>query len=147
MSARLPLALLGVLCSLALTACGGSQSTASTPSASASASATAASDTTAGAGTTVPTAATADTEATVRTANCRLWNVLGASDRQRLVLGLRTFFGGGVDVPGERGQVLPDDRAYTMLTSYCRQSFAGAFMLYRLYGDAAAFNPSGQPGS
>jgi hypothetical protein len=130
------LALLGVLGTLALTGCGGAHTAATSPPAAATAS-----------GSTVPKAATADTEATVRTANCRLWNVLDAGDRKRLVLGLRTFFGGSVDVPGERGQVLPDDRAYTMLTSYCRQSFAGAFMLYRLYGDAAAFNPSGQTGS
>lgn len=146
MNAGRALALLGVLCSLALTACGGAHGTA----ASATAASTAGGSTsaaTAGGGASVPTAATADTEATVRTADCRLWNVLGAADRKRLVLGLRAFFGGSVDVPGERGQVLPDDRADAMLTSYCRQSFAGAFKLYRLYGNAAAFTASGQPGS
>jgi hypothetical protein len=111
-----------LLAALALTSCGGSR-----PSAQA----------------TAATTRPAESQATVRTANCRLWNVLGAGDRKRLVVGLRTFFGGSVDAPGEHGQVLPDARAYTLLTSYCRQSFASAFMLYRLYGNAAAFNPGG----
>jgi hypothetical protein len=113
---------LALLAALALTSCGGSHLGHPTPAAA-----------------TRP----AESQATVRTANCRLWNVLGSEDRKRLVVGLRTFFGGGVDVPGERGQVLPDGRAYTLLTSYCRQSFASAFMLYRLYGNAAAFNAGG----
>jgi hypothetical protein len=81
----------------------------------------------------------APTAATVRTANCRLWRVLGQSDRMQLVEGLRAFFGGKVDSPGARGQVLPDGRAYGLLTGYCSQPFASAFMLYRLYGNAAAF--------
>ena len=77
--------------------------------------------------------------ATVRTANCNLWLALDRTDRTRLVVGLRNFFGGRVDAPGARGQVLPDKYAYTLLSSYCRQPFAGAFMLYRLYGNAAGF--------
>jgi hypothetical protein len=84
----------------------------------------------------------AASEATVRTANCNLWLALGQTDRTRLVAGLRAFFGARVDAPGARGQVLPDRYAYTLLSSYCRQPFAGAFMLYRLYGNAAAFTAS-----
>jgi hypothetical protein len=88
------------------------------------------------------TTQTAASEATVRTARCNLWNVLDSGDRQRLIAGLRAFFGGRVDAPGRRGQVLPDRYAYTFLTSYCRQPFARAFLLYRLYGNASAFTPS-----
>lgn len=69
--------------------------------------------------------------------------VLDPADRMRLVAGLRAFFGGRVDAPRARGQVLPDNYAYTLLSSYCRQPFAGAFMLYRLYGNAAGFTASG----
>lgn len=79
------------------------------------------------------------TQATVRTANCNLWLALDRTERLRLVAGLRAFFGGRVDAPGARGQVLPDKYAYTLLSSYCRQPFASAFMLYRLYGNAAGF--------
>jgi hypothetical protein len=118
MSARKLPALLALLGALALPAgCGGTHSSAHSLSASSAAA----------------------SEATVRTANCNLWLVLGQTDRMRLVEGLRAFFGGRVDAPGARGQVLSDRYAYTLLSSYCRQPFAGAFMLYRLYGNAAAF--------
>jgi hypothetical protein len=83
-------------------------------------------------------------QATVRTANCILWNALSGPDRQRLVAGLRSFFGGRVDRAGTYGQVLPDRAADRILTTYCHQSFARAFLLYRIYGDAAAFTPPRQ---
>ena len=123
MTARRALVLLGLLCSLpVLAACGSSH-----PSGAAHS-------------TTVPTTAG---EATVRTANCHLWRVLAPADRQQLVVGLRAFFAGRVDAPGKRGQVLADKYANKLLTSYCRQRYAGAFMLYRLYGNAAAFTAGG----
>jgi hypothetical protein len=80
-------------------------------------------------------------QATVRTANCILWNALSRPERQRLVVGLRFFFGGRVDRAGTYGQVLPDSAANRILTTYCHQPFARAFLLYRIYGDAAAFTP------
>ena len=49
--------------------------------------------------------------------------------------------------PVDRGrvhQVLPDGQAYGLLTGYCRQPYATAFMLYRLYGNAAAFTAAAQ---
>jgi hypothetical protein len=76
--------------------------------------------------------------ATARTANCLLWNALGRSDRNRLILGLREFFTQRLDT-GAREQVPPDGRAYTIITRYCRLPFARAFLIYRLYGNAAAF--------
>jgi hypothetical protein len=80
-------------------------------------------------------------QATVRSANCILWNAMSGPERQRLVVGLRTFFGGRVDRAGTYGQVLPDRAANRILTTYCHQPFARAFLLYRIYGDAAAFTP------
>ncbi len=77
--------------------------------------------------------------ATVRTATCEVWNSAASAQRWRLVRGMREFFGGQVDSPGMRGQVLPDRQALTLFDSYCGQSFAGAFSLYRIYGNAAAF--------
>jgi hypothetical protein len=83
------------------------------------------------------------TDATsVRTATCASWKVASADERTRLVVGLREFFGGQVDSPGARGQVLPDARARKLFDAYCAQRYAAAFNLYRLYGNAAAFtNP------
>jgi hypothetical protein len=77
--------------------------------------------------------------ATVRTATCADWHAAGQVQRWRLVRGMRAFFGGKVDQPGARGQVLPNARAYRLFTTYCRASYASAFDLYRIYGNAAAF--------
>lgn len=86
--------------------------------------------------------ASATDAASVRTATCASWKAASPDERTRLVVGLREFFGGRVDSPGARGQVLPDARARTLFDSYCAQRFAAAFNLYRLYGNAAAFtNP------
>jgi hypothetical protein len=77
--------------------------------------------------------------ATARTANCLLWNALAVSDRRRLIVGLRQFFSQRLDT-GARERVPPDERAYTIITRYCRLPFARAFLIYRLYGNAAAFS-------
>ena len=77
--------------------------------------------------------------ATVRTATCNDWKDTSKAQRVRLVVGMRDFFGGQVDLPGVHGQVLPDARAQQLFDSYCGQSFAGEFQLYRIYGNAAAF--------
>ena len=68
-----------------------------------------------------------------------LWNVLDPPARQRLVVGLRAFFSQPLDT-GAHLKVMPDDRAYKILDSYCRLSFARAFLLYRLYGNAIGFS-------
>jgi hypothetical protein len=77
--------------------------------------------------------------ATVRTATCDMWKAAPVAQKWRLVRGMREFFGGHVDAPGERGQVLPNDQARRLFDAYCGQQFAGAFSLYRIYGNAAAF--------
>jgi hypothetical protein len=80
--------------------------------------------------------------ATVRTARCVDWNEMSATEHERLLAGMRAFFGGVVDQPGMRGQVLPAAKARKVLDGFCSQPFAGQFTLYRLYGDAAAFTPA-----
>jgi hypothetical protein len=77
--------------------------------------------------------------ATVRTATCHDWRTAPSAQRSRLIEDMREFFGGQVDSPGRRGQVLPDPRAVRLFDAYCSQPFAGAFSLYRIYGNAAAF--------
>ena len=76
--------------------------------------------------------------ATARTANCLLWNASTPDDRRRLVAGLRAFFTQRLDT-GARERVIPDDRAYAIITRYCRLPFAHAFLIYRLYGNAVGF--------
>lgn len=90
--------------------------------------------------------AAASDAATVRTASCNYWRVASAEERRALVAQLRAFFGAQVDsasAPGTRGPVLEDRHAGALLQGYCRQSFAGAFKLYKIYGRAAAFTPGG----
>ena len=84
-------------------------------------------------------AAQTSAAATVRTARCLDWNLATAGERRQLVQGMRAFFGGQVDSPGARGQVLPDRNAAKLFDAYCAQPFASAFSLYRIYGNAAAF--------
>jgi hypothetical protein len=80
--------------------------------------------------------------ATVRTANCTDWKAASSAQQRQLVAGMREFFSGQVDTPGLRGTALPDARAINIFDSSCAQPYAGAFSLYRLYGNAAAFtNP------
>jgi hypothetical protein len=78
---------------------------------------------------------------TVRTADCHLWTTLNAGNRLRLVEGMRMFFGGQTDVPGQVGGVLSDERAAALFDGYCAPPYAGAFKLYKIYGPAAAFTP------
>lgn len=85
---------------------------------------------------TTPAAAAA---ATVRTAECHDWNAAGASQRKRLVSGMRAFFGAQVDSPGTLGKALTDRQAFALFDGYCKQPYAAAFALYRIYGNAAAF--------
>jgi hypothetical protein len=76
---------------------------------------------------------------TARTANCLVWNASNPSDRRRLVVGLRAFFSQRLDT-GARERVPADDRAYAIIDHYCRLPFARAFLIYRLYGNAAGFS-------
>jgi hypothetical protein len=83
-------------------------------------------------------------DATVRTAKCADWVAAGTAERHKLVLGMRAFFGGRVDQPGQRGQVLANRRAGTLFDNYCAPPYAGNFSLYRIYGNSAGFAPPGR---
>ena len=77
--------------------------------------------------------------ATVRSADCHAWKTSRPAERQRLVKGMREFFGGQVDSPGTVGKALTDEQAVALFDGYCKQPYADAFELYRIYGNAAAF--------
>lgn len=71
---------------------------------------------------------------------------MGSSERASLLVGLKRFFGARVDASntaGQRGAVLSDAQAARVFANYCRQSFAGSFKLYKIYGRAAAFTAPG----
>ena len=53
----------------------------------------------------------------------------------------REILGGDVTGRGvqARGSVLPDSEARRLFDNYCAQHFARAFVLYKLYGEAAGF--------
>jgi hypothetical protein len=57
------------------------------------------------------------------------------------VFQLRKFAGGPVGSSAgiQKGPVLEDGRAYSLLESYCARYFARGFKLYKLYERAAAF--------
>ena len=77
-------------------------------------------------------------DATVRSATCADWRAASAAEKDRLVSGMRAFFGARVDGV-QRGQVLTPERTRAVFGSYCSRSFAGKFQLYRIYGNAAGF--------
>jgi hypothetical protein len=127
-------ALLVVLGLSLLTGCGGSGPT--RPANTRSATNGSATTGTAENGSATTGSASADT---VRSARCMLWNVLAARERERLIRGLRDFFSQQLDT-GARERLPADSRAYAAIDSYCRLPFARAFLLYRLYGNVAAFS-------
>jgi hypothetical protein len=79
------------------------------------------------------------------TFNCGEWGVARADIRQTVLDELHGFYGGPVSGHTRTkayGTVLSDDQATELFDSYCRQSFAGNFTLYKLYARAAAFGGS-----
>jgi hypothetical protein len=76
------------------------------------------------------------------TFNCGQWHAARADIRQTVLDELHHFYGGPVS--GHRrtkayGTVLTDEQATSLFDSYCAQSFAGNFTLYKLYARSAAF--------
>lgn len=76
------------------------------------------------------------------TFNCGQWTAARADIQQTVIDELHHFYGSPVS--GARrtqayGTVLTDPQARTLFNSWCRQSFAGNFTLYKLYARAAAF--------
>lgn len=79
------------------------------------------------------------------TFNCGQWTAARADTRQTVIDELHRFYGSPVS--GQRvtqayGTVLTDAQARTLFDSWCGQSFASHFTLYKLYARAAAFGGS-----
>jgi hypothetical protein len=74
----------------------------------------------------------------LESADCARWNALDQGARNELVKGLHAFFVQRLD-SGAHEQVPSDERAYQVITRYCRLPFARAFVLWRLYGNASGF--------
>lgn len=70
---------------------------------------------------------------------CAYWRVVDRPERSNIIREIRSFAGGPVGAPSGHGAVLPEPTAYRVFDSYCKQSFATHFKLYKLYTRAAAF--------
>jgi hypothetical protein len=73
---------------------------------------------------------------------CEDWVRADPATRRAVVDKIQEFAGGNVS--GERGVrgrglVLDDEHAYSLFENRCRPSYAGGFLLYKLYTAAAAF--------
>ncbi|MFL5843097.1 MAG: right-handed parallel beta-helix repeat-containing protein [Solirubrobacteraceae bacterium] len=72
---------------------------------------------------------------------CRDWRLAGEGLRRGILLRLHRWAGGPVQ--GTRtlgyGTVLPDATATALFDARCGEAGTGAYMLYRIYGPAAAF--------
>jgi hypothetical protein len=81
----------------------------------------------------------------VQSLRCSDWQQLEAGPRAQVIASLRAILGGDVIGRGAsgKGSVLTDEQARRLFDGYCRQRFARAFSLYKLYGQAAGF--AGRP--
>jgi hypothetical protein len=80
----------------------------------------------------------------INPADCHDWNQANTEERLGTIHQLKNFAGGPVvgnsaSAPSGTGAVLDDKQAYDLFNSYCRESFARGFKLYKLYTRAAAF--------
>ena len=77
----------------------------------------------------------------VKLVDCADWKRATAQERTDTVLAIRGFAGGPTGSPAGHGAVLPDEKAYDLFENTCKQQYATAFKLYKLYTRAAAFTP------
>jgi hypothetical protein len=72
---------------------------------------------------------------------CSDWDSADESRQDEIIAGFRAILGGQVTGrhASGRGSVLDDDYARRLFDNYCQQTFARAFMLYKLYGQASGF--------
>jgi hypothetical protein len=73
--------------------------------------------------------------------NCTDWRKADDPVRRYVLRRYRQIIGGQITGQGTagRGAVLPDAEARRLFDNYCSQHFARAFVLYKLYGEAAGF--------
>ncbi len=77
-------------------------------------------------------------------ADCNDWNQANTEQRLGTIHQIKDFAGGPVvgnnaGSPSGTGAVLDDKQAYDLFNNYCKEPFARAFKLYKLYERAAAF--------
>jgi hypothetical protein len=87
-----------------------------------------------------PAAAGARIGVPIRTADCGDWRRATPRERAGTIDDIEAFAGGPGGPPGAHGTTLPDDDAYRLFESYCRNRFARGFTLYKLYARAAGFS-------
>jgi hypothetical protein len=85
-----------------------------------------------------------DVGAPIGLADCTDWQAASAEQRLGTIRQLRNFAGGPVvggnaQQPSGTGAVLNDEKAYDLLDNYCKNDYARAFKLYKLYERGAAF--------
>jgi hypothetical protein len=81
----------------------------------------------------------------INLADCSDWNQANTEQRLGTIKELKGFAGGPVvgnsaTSPSGTGAVLEDKQAYDLFESYCKESFARGFKLYKLYERAASFS-------
>jgi hypothetical protein len=77
-------------------------------------------------------------------ADCNDWNQANTQQRLGTISQIKGFASGPVvgnnaSSPHGTGAILDDKQAYDLFSNACKQSFARAFKLYKLYERAAAF--------
>jgi hypothetical protein len=91
--------------------------------------------------------AAAPAVAPIRTANCSDWNRSSGEQRAALLTNLYAFYvqtiGGSGTTPTGPGPTITAKQATAVFDNYCAQTYAKYFKLYKLYGRAAAFSPTG----
>jgi hypothetical protein len=80
----------------------------------------------------------------IRLVRCTDWNRATVEQRRGTVRQLKSFaggpvVGGGFEPTHGTGAVLEDEQAYDLLSNTCKQSYARAFKLYKLYERGASF--------
>jgi hypothetical protein len=74
---------------------------------------------------------------------CRDWNAGTEAEKQATVDDIRSSL--TPQSQEESGTSLSDERAYELFERSCAQQFAQGFQLYKLYAQAAALAPLGEP--
>jgi hypothetical protein len=76
-------------------------------------------------------------------AKCRDWNAGTEAQKQATIDDIRSSL--TPQSQEESGTSLSDERAYELFERSCAQEFAQGFQLYKLYAQAAALAPLGEP--
>ena len=80
----------------------------------------------------------------LRLVRCTDWNLASVEERHGTLRQLKNFAGGPVVGGGPNpaqgiGAVLEDGQAYDLLSNTCKQNYARAFKLYKIYERGASF--------